>query len=336
MSQSASIQAAIYGTGSYAPTRKLTNHDFAKTLDTSDEWITTRTGIKERRQADPEQVTSDLCLQASRAAIENAGLTAADLDLILVGTVTSDYPFPSTACVLQEKLGVAEKGFGAFDLSAACSGFLYGMSTAQAYIKAGMARHVLVVGAEILSRILDYTDRTTCILFGDAAGAVVVGPARENGQSHTILSTTLHADGRGAPLLNLPAGGSARPASVATCQEKQHYVRLDGKEIFRFGITTAVDLIRDAMQRHNLKREDIGAIIPHQANIRIIESVAERLELPLDMFITNIDRYGNTSAASVPLAMDEVNRAGRLPKGKPVIMLAFGAGLTWSSAVVQW
>jgi 3-oxoacyl-[acyl-carrier-protein] synthase-3 len=330
------LQAAIYGTGSYAPPRVLTNNDFAKTLDTSDEWITTRTGIKERRQADPNQVTSDLCLEASLAALENAKVAPNELDLIIVGTVTSDYPFPSTACVLQNKLGVSEKAFGAFDLSAACSGFIYGMSTAQAYIRSGMAKRVLVVGAEVLSRILDYTDRGSCILFGDGAGAVVLGPARNDGPSHTILSTTLHADGRGAPLLHIPAGGSRCPTNAGTVAEKQHFVRLDGKEIFRFGITTAVELIRDAMERHNLKLNDLGAIIPHQANIRIIESVAERLQIPMDMFITNIDRYGNTSAASVPLALDEANRAGRLPRGKPIIMLAFGAGLTWTSAVVQW
>ena len=328
--------AAIYGTGAYTPAKSLTNEDFARTLDTSDEWITTRTGIKSRRIAAPEEATSDLCANAARAAIDSAGIKASDIDLIIVGTITPDYPFPSTACVLQDKLGIAEKNIGAFDLSAACSGFIYGMSTAQAYINSGMAKNVLVVGAEIISRLIDYTDRSTCILFGDGAGAVVMGPTRNDGPSHEVLSTKIYADGRGAKLLHIPAGGSRRPASRVTCDEKQHYVQLDGREVFRFGVITAVDLIKDAMARHNLKKEDIGAIVPHQANIRIIESAAERLELPLDLFITNIASYGNTSAASVPIALDEASRNGRLPKGKPIIMLAFGAGLTWTSAVLQW
>jgi len=333
---SALQSAAIYGTGAYTPRKILTNQDFARTLDTSDEWITSRTGIKERRIADSAQATSDLCLEAARAALENSRVAAEDLDLIIVGTITPDFPFPSAACVLQEKLGIAPRMCGAFDLSAACSGFIYGLATARAYIGSGMARRVLVVGAEILSRLIDYTDRTTCILFGDGAGAAVLGPARGDGPSHTILSTRLYADGRGAGMLQLPAGGSARPASQATIDEKQHFVRLDGREVFRFGVVTVVDLIRDAMERHNFKPEDLGAIIPHQANIRIIESAAERLGLPLDLFVTNIDKYGNTSAASVPIALDEAARAGRIPAGKPVIMLAFGAGLTWTSVVVQW
>lgn len=327
---------AIYGTGSYTPAKVMTNDDFAKFLDTNDEWITTRTGIKERRIAAPEEATSDLCYHAAKSAIENAGLKPEDIDLIIVGTITPDYPFPSAACVLQQKLGISEKRIGAFDISAACSGFLYSLSTAQAYIASGMAKNVLVVGAEIISRILDYTDRASCILFGDGAGAVVMGPHRENGPSHPILSVRIYADGRGSQLLRIPAGGSRRPATPETLADKQHYVRLDGRDVFKFGVLTAVDMIREAMERHNLKKEDIGAIIPHQANIRIIEAAAERLELPLDMFITNLKQYGNTSAASVPIAMDEASKSGRLPKGKPVIMLAFGAGLTWSSAVVQW
>jgi 3-oxoacyl-[acyl-carrier-protein] synthase III len=327
---------AIYGTGSYTPEKVISNDDFARTLDTSDEWITTRTGIKERRIAAPEQATSDLCLVAARRAIASAGLTPRDIDLIIVGTITPDHPFPSAACILQEKLGIADKKIAAFDVGAACSGFIYSMSTAQAYIASGMAKHVLVVGAEIISRILDYSDRSSCILFGDGAGAVVMGPHRDDPRSHEILSSRIYADGRGASLLKIPAGGSARPASADTCAEKLHFVRLDGREVFKFGVLTAVELIRDEMKRHNLKREDLGAIIPHQANIRIIEAAAERLELPLDMFFTNLKKYGNTSAASVPIALDEAHTEGRLPAGKPLIMLAFGAGLTWSSAVVRW
>jgi 3-oxoacyl-[acyl-carrier-protein] synthase-3 len=329
-------QAAIYGSGSYTPDKILSNQDFSKTLDTSDEWITTRTGIKERRIAAPGQATSDLCFEAAKRALHDAKVAAEELDLIIIGTITPDFPFPSAACILQQKLGIAGKHIPAFDLSAACSGFIYAMSVAQAFIQSGTAKRVLIVGAEVLSNIVDYTDRTTCILFGDGAGAAVMGPVRTDGPSHTVLSTRMYADGEGAMLLHVAAGGSLRPVSAATVNEKQHYIRLGGREVFRFGVTVAVDLIKEAMERHNLKAEDIGAIVPHQANIRIIESAAERLNLPLNLFVTNIERYGNTSAASVPMALDEAHRAGKLPPGKPVIMLAFGAGLTWTSAVVQW
>ena len=328
--------AAIYGTGAYVPEKVLTNDDFARTLDTSDEWITTRTGIKRRHIAAADQPTSELCFRAAKAALENAGVAAEELDMIVVGTITPDYQFPSTACVLQNKLGIAKSQIGAFDLSAACSGFGYGLATAQAYIASGMAKRVLVVGAEILSRIMDYTDRTTCILFGDGAGAAIVGPSRTDGPSHTILSTRIHADGSGANLLYIPAGGSALPTSAATLAEKMHTLHMGGREVFRFGVTTVIEMIVDAMERHNLKVEDIGAIIPHQANIRIIEAAIERLKMPMDLFVTNVHNYGNTSAASVPMALDEANRAGRLPAGKPVILAAFGAGLTWSSTVLQW
>ncbi len=256
--------------------------------------------------------------------------------MILVGTITPDYQFPSTACVLQNKLGIAKAPISAFDLCAACSGFGYGLATAQAYIGSGMAKRVLVVGAEILSRIMDYSDRSPCILFGDGAGAAVVGPHRNDGPSHKILSTRMHADGSGANLLYIPAGGSALPSSPATISEKMHTLRMGGRDVFRFGVTAVISMISDAMARHNLKVEDIGAIIPHQANIRIIEAAVERLKLPMDLFVMNLHNYGNTSAASIPMALDEAHRAGRLPSGKPVILAAFGAGLTWSSTVLQW
>lgn len=328
--------AAIYGTGAYVPERVLSNDDFAKTLDTSDEWITTRTGIKRRHIAADNQATSDLCLEAARAALANAGVSADELDMLIVGTITPDYQFPSTACILQNKLGIAKNPISAFDLSAACSGFGYGLATARAYISSGMAKRVLVVGAEILSRIMDYSDRTTCILFGDGAGAAVVGPARTDGPSHTILSTRMHADGSGASLLHIPAGGSALPSSASTIAEKMHTIRMGGRDVFRFGVTAVIEMISGAMAQHNLKAEDIGAIIPHQANIRIIEAAAERLKLPMELFVMNLQNYGNTSAASIPMALDEANRAGRLPAGKPVILAAFGAGLTWSSTVLLW
>ena len=328
--------AAIYGTGAYVPEKILTNDDFARTLDTSDEWITTRTGIKRRHVAAQDEATSDLCLHAARLALVNSGIAAEDLDMIIVGTITPDYQFPSTACVLQDKLGLSPTKIAAFDLSAACSGFGYGLATAQAYIVSGMAKRVLVVGAEILSRIMDYKDRTTCILFGDGAGAAVVGQARAEGPSHSILSTRIHADGNGAQMLYIPAGGSKLPTSAATMAENMHTLRMGGREVFRFGVMTVIDMITDAMARHNLTIDDIGAIIPHQANIRIIEAAAERLKIPMDKFVMNLHNYGNTSAASVPMALDEANRGGRLPAGKPVILAAFGAGLTWSSTVLQW
>ena len=328
--------AAIYGTGAYVPEKVLSNDDFAKTLDTSDEWITSRTGIKQRHIAADGEFTSDLCVHASRAALDNAGVAAEEIDLILLGTITPDYPFPSTACIVQDKLGLSKAKIGAFDLSAACSGFGYGLATAQAYIASGMAKRVLVIGAEVLSRIMDYTDRTTCILFGDGAGAAVVGPSRTDGPSHTILSTRMHADGSGAGLLYMPAGGSVTPATLATVAENMHKLRMGGRDVFRFGVTAVIDIISDAMARHNLSIDDIGAIIPHQANIRIIEAAVERLKLPMDKFIMNLQNYGNTSAASIPIALDEASRAGRIPAGKPVILAAFGAGLTWSSTVLQW
>jgi 3-oxoacyl-[acyl-carrier-protein] synthase-3 len=328
--------AAIYGVGFYVPRKVLSNADFARTLDTSDEWIMQRTGIRERRIAAPDEATSDMCVQAGRAAIKAARIAPEDLDLIVVGTITPDQPCPSTACFVQQKLGLGHREIPAFDLSAACTGFLYGLSIAHACIGSGQAQRVLVIGSETNSRISDYTDRRTCILFGDGAGAMVLGPPRTNGPSHPLLSTRLYSDGRQAHLIRIPGGGSARPASIETCEKKLHYIGLDGREVFRFGVTKAVQLIKDALARHNLKREDIGAIVPHQANSRIIESAAERLGLPLDLFVMNIERYGNTSAASVPIALQEADEAGRLPKGKVVIMLAFGAGMTWGSAVAQW
>ena len=331
------LKAAILGVGSYVPEKKLTNSDFEKTLETSDEWITSRTGIHSRRIAAANQTTSDLCLLAAQGALKNAKIEATDLDLILVATVTPDYPFPSSACLLQEKLGLGARGTPAFDLNAACSGFLYALSTAKAHIESGMAKNVLIVGAEVLSRITDYKDRSTCILFGDGAGATVVGLHRPgSSSSHAIHSVRIWSDGRGATGLILPGGGSAHPASHGSVDDRLHYIRVNGREVFRFGVTKAVEMIQDVMERRGIKAQDIGRIIPHQANIRIIESASERLGLPMELFFTNLTEYGNTSAASVPLALDEALRNGLLPQGKPVILLAFGAGLTWASAIVEW
>lgn len=330
------LTAAILGTGSYVPERRLTNADLEKTLNTSDEWITTRTGIKERRIAAEGEVTSDMCLKAAQLALENAGLTPDDLDLIIIATLTPDHPMPSTGCILQQKLGLGEKGVPGFDLNAACSGYLYALSCAKAHIASGMAKTVLVVGAESLSRIVDYQDRGTCILFGDGAGAAVVGLPREGRPAHRIKAVNLWADGRGGEQLIIPAGGARQPASHASVDERLHYVRVNGREVFRFGVTKMVDMIQRLMAEHSLKPEDIGLIVPHQANIRILDSATERLGLPPELFFTNLEQYGNTSGASVPLALDEAARQGRIPQGKAVLLLGFGAGLTWASALLEW
>lgn len=330
------LRAALLGTGSYVPAKVMHNDEFTKFLDTSDEWITTRTGIKTRHLAAPDEATSDLSLKAAQRALENAGVAPAELDLIIVATLTPDYQMPSTACILQSKLGQSERAIPAFDIQAACSGFMYALATAKAYVEAGLAGKVLVVGAEVLSRFLDYQDRGTCILFGDAAGAAVVGRMRKQGRSHAIAEVRLWADGRGTQSLLIPAGGSVHPASHQTVDERQHSVKVNGKEVFRFAVSKMVEITKDVLERHKLKAGDIGKIIPHQANYRILESAGERLNLPMSAFFTNLASYGNTSAASVPLALDEAGRAGLLPAGKPVILVAFGAGLTWATALLEW
>lgn len=325
--------AAILGLGSYAPARRMPNQEFEKLIDTTDEWITTRTGIRSRRVAAPGENTSDQSVQAAKRAIADAGLTPQDLDLILVATSTPDYPFPSTACIVQEKLGLGEKKVPAYDIQAACTGFMYGLSTATAYVRSGMAKNVLMIGAETLSRIMDYQDRSVCILFGDGAGAVVVG--KDNGKSPIIQDVRMGADGRGAQDIIMHGGGCVNPASKSTLDERMHYMRVNGREVFRFAVTIVVDMLKEAMETHNLKASDIGMIIPHQANIRILESASERLGLPMELFATNLAEYGNTSAASIPLAWDEVRAAGKIPAGKPIILLAFGGGVTWSWAVLK-
>ena len=327
--------AAILGLGSYAPTKRLTNQDFEKTLDTTDEWITSRTGIKARHIAAPGQQTSDLCVLAAQKALEDARMKADEIDLIIVATSTPDYPFPATACILQNKLGISEKKMPAFDIAAACTGFMYALSTATAYVRGGMAKRVLVVGAEEISRIMDYQDRSVCILFGDGAGAVVVG-APEAGRNQLIVDDIrMGADGRGSGDIIMHGGGCVNPATQATLDERMHYMKVNGREVFRFAVTILVDMLKEAMDVHQLKPEQIGLIIQHQANIRILESACERLGLSMDMFALNLAEYGNTSAASIPLAWDEARRDGRIPAGKPVILLAFGGGLTWSWAVLK-
>jgi 3-oxoacyl-[acyl-carrier-protein] synthase-3 len=329
-------KAAILGLGSYAPEKVLTNHDFTKFLDTSDEWITERTGIKRRHVVAKGESTSDLAERAGRAAIKDAGLEPKDLDFVLVATFSPDYITPATACAVQEKLGLGEVGTPACDINAACSGFLYGLATAKCYVESGLARNVLLVGAEAISRFTNYQDRTTCILFGDGAGSVVVGRAREKKQSHVIKEVRIWADGRGKGQIITPAGGSVHPPSHQSVDEHLQCIRMNGREVFKFAVGRFMDMLQEVLTTYNLKAKDIGAIVPHQANVRIIDSAVERLGLPRELFLLNIQEYGNTSSASIPLALDEAHRQGRVPAGKPVIMLAFGGGLTWGWALVEW
>ncbi|HAG06676.1 MAG TPA: 3-oxoacyl-ACP synthase [Peptococcaceae bacterium] len=323
--------AGIAGLGIYVPERVLTNQDLEKMVDTSDAWIRERTGIRERRIAAPEEATSDLAAAAARAALADAGITAGEVDLIIVATATPDTLFPATACLVQEKLGADRAG--AFDLLAGCSGFIYALACGAQFIAGGAADTVLVVGAETLSRIVNWEDRNTCVLFGDGAGAAVLRPApREKG----ILATLLGSDGSGGTLLQLPAGGSRLPASQRTVQENLHYIQMNGREIFKFAVRVMGDAALEVVRKAGLSPEQIDLFIPHQANIRIIDAAARRLGVPMEKVVVNVDRYGNTSAASVPLALADARDAGRLCRGANIVMVAFGAGLTWAAAAVRW
>ena len=325
------IHARITGTGSYAPKKIITNRDLEKLVDTSDEWITERTGIKERRMAEKGQTTSDLAYEAGRKALKSAGIGALDLDLILVATMTPDTIMPSMGCVLQQKLGA--KNAAAFDIAAACSGFLYGMSVADAFIRSGVYKNVLLVGAEVLSRFTDWEDRTTCILFGDGAGAVVI-------QRHTgkrgILSTHLHSDGSLGELLHVPAGGAAHPASHETVDKRMHFIKMKGNEIFKAAVRALEAVVQEALEHNKIKPEEIDFLVPHQANLRIIQAMAQRLNMPMEKVVLTLPKYGNTSAASIPMALDEAVRDGRIKENHLLLLEAFGGGLTWASALVRW
>jgi len=326
-----SLGVSISGTGSYLPTRILTNFDLEKMVDTSDEWIRTRTGIRERRIAEIGQAASDLALPAAQLALERSGIGPEDLDLIIVGTATPDMVFPSTACQLQAKLGATRAG--AFDLSAACTGFIYGLSAGAGLIVSGVAKNVLVVGSECLSKVTDWEDRNTCVLFGDGAGAVVLKPA--DGRRE-LLSTSLGADGTRDDLICIPGGGSRAPASEETLRDRMHFMKLKGREVFKFAVRIFQELIHDALASCGLNKDDIALVVPHQVNTRIIDAAVKGLNIPVEKVYVNIDRYGNTSAASVPIALDEAVAEGRLQEGDILIMVAFGGGLTWGSAVVRW
>ena len=322
------IFSRIAGTGSYLPEKVVTNDDLAKVVDTSDEWIHSRTGIRERRVAADDQTTSDMSYRAALKAIEAAGIDVAEIDLIVVGTTTPDYIFPSTACLIQQKLGIS--GCAAFDVNAACSGFVFALSVADQFIRSGTARTALVVGAETLTRMVDWTDRTTCVLFGDGAGAVVLKADSQTG----ILSTHLHADGAKRDLLCCPVGVSAgfqegeRNAGVR--------ITMAGNEVFKHAVKALDSVVDETLEANGLDQGDLDWLIPHQANLRIIEATAKRLDMPMDRVVVTVDRHGNTSAASVPLALDEAVRSGRVQRGQLLLLEAFGGGFTWGSALLRY
>lgn len=322
------IYSRIAGTGSYLPEKVLTNDDLAKLVDTSDEWIASRTGIRERHIAAEGETTSDLAFHAATRAMEAAGVSASELDLIIVGTTTPDIIFPSTACLLQARLGA--NGCGAFDVNAACSGFLYAFSIADKFIKSGDAKTVLVIGAETLTRMVDWSERTTAVLFGDGAGAVVLKADTETG----ILSTHLHADGAKKELLWNPVGVSAgfrddQPNAGVRIQ-------MAGSDVFKYAVKALDSVVEETLEANGLDRHDIDWLIPHQANLRIIEATAKRLDMPMDRVVVTVDRHGNTSSGSVPLALDEAVRSGRVQRGQLLLLEAFGGGFTWGSALLRY
>jgi len=324
------MNSAILGTGSYVPDRVLTNADLESMVETSDTWIVERTGIRERRLVAPGQACSDLALEAAQQALLAANVQAMDIDLILVATCTGDTPLPSTACLLQHRLGATRAA--ACDISAACCGFVYALSIADAYVKTGM-RYVLVVGSEVMSAITDWTDRNTCVLFGDGAGAVVLG----QGSGHSgILSTHLHANGHLSDMIYVPGGGSTEPASEQVLLEKRCFVKMKGNETFKIAVKSMEEAAHEAAKANGVTMADIDMFIPHQANMRILKAVSQRLGLPQEKLMINLDRFGNTSAASIPLALDEAVRSQRIQEGHLVLLAAFGAGLTWASALIRW
>ena len=322
---------SIIGTGSYVPDRILTNAELEKSVDTSDEWIVTRTGIRERRIAGDNEFTSDMATKAAERAIEQAGISPEEIDLIVVATVTPDMFFPSTACFVQKKLGA--KNAACFDVSAACSGFLYAIEIAQNFITSHTFNTVLVIGADKLSTIVDWTDRNTCVLFGDGAGAAIL---RNRTGSHGVIATTMGSDGTYSDILSMPGGCSRYPTTAENIHLKLNTIKMSGKEVYKQAVTAMMTAATTALEQSGLTLEDLACIIPHQANMRIIEALADRMKLPLDKFLVNLDKYGNTSAAAVAIALDEANRTGRMKIGDYVLLVVFGGGLTWASSVIQW
>jgi 3-oxoacyl-[acyl-carrier-protein] synthase-3 len=324
-------KARIIATSAYAPDNVVTNADLEQLVNTTDEWITERTGIKERHIAKDGQAASDLAYEAALRALREAGLSPNDIDLILVATVTADMTFPSTACIVQSMLGARHAV--AFDLNAACSGFLFGLSVANSFILSGQFRRVLVIGAEVLSRFTDWEDRTTCVLFGDGAGAVILEGTSGN---HGILSCDIHSDGSYGDLLYVPAGGSRQPPTKETVKKRLHYIKMKGNETFKIAVRTLENVAVETLKKNGIEASQLALMIPHQANLRIIQATANRLGLPMDKVIVNLARYGNTSAASIPIALDEAVKTGRVHEGDYILLEAFGGGLTWASALIRW
>lgn len=325
------IRAEIIGTGSYVPETRMTNKDLEGKIETTDAWIVERTGIRERRIASKDEAASDLAFQAARKALEAAQVAPEEIDLIVLATSTPDMFFPSTACIVQDKLKATRAA--AFDLSAACSGFVYALAVGEQYIRSGTYQKVLVIGTEIMSRLINWTDRTTCVIFGDGAGAVLLAPsASESG----ILSTHLHSDGSLWDLICVPGGGSAIPPSEKMLAEQLNTIKMKGNETFKVAVRSLEDVAWEALRANDFLPSDVSFLVPHQANLRIIRAVADRLQLPMERVVINLDRYGNTSAASIPLALDEAVREGRIKKGDMLLFLAFGGGLTWGASLVRW
>jgi 3-oxoacyl-[acyl-carrier-protein] synthase-3 len=323
--------AIITGTGMSVPSRVMTNHDLERIVDTSDDWIQSRTGIKERRIAMPHEAVSQFALEAARNALDMAGVAPDAIDLIICATVTPDVPIPATACLLQHRLGCQHAA--AFDMQAGCSGFIYAQSVAKQFIVSGRSRHVLVVGAELLSKFLDWSDRTTCVIFADGAGAAVMS---EGMLPRGILASALHSDGSMSDFISMEGGGSKHPASPETVAQGLHFIKMRGNETFKIAVRSIEDVSREVLTAAGLTPADVSWFIPHQANQRIIDAVGERLGIPAERCYVNIERYGNTSAASIPIALDEAVRSGKVRAGDIILMAAFGAGLTWAASAVRW
>ena len=322
--------SGVLGLGCYLPAKKLTNKDLEKMVDTSDEWIMTRTGIKERRIAPKEFAASDMGAEAARAAIKDAGLGPEDIDLIIVATVTGDMAFPSTACIIQDKIGAINSA--AFDINAACSGFVFGMVTAKQFVDSGLYKNVLVIGTEKMTSLVDWTDRSTCVLFGDGAGACIVGKSKDK----RIVSYFIGCDGTGGNLLRLPAGGSRIPTTEESVKNKLHFLKMEGNEVFKLAVKVMADAANKAITKAGLLCSEIDLLIPHQANIRILMAVAKKIGLPEEKIFLNIEKYGNMSSASTAVALVEASKEGRIKKGDNVALVAFGAGLTYGAVVIKW
>jgi len=327
------VPAVIAGVGSAIPQKVVTNADIeAMGVDTSDEWIQQRTGIRERRVLEQPLTNSDLAAEAAEKALTAAGLTAMDIDLIVVATITADHVFPTTACLVQEKIGATRAG--AIDIVAACTGFVYGLAYAWGLISTGVMKNVLVIGSEVMSRIVNWTDRDSCILFGDAAGAAVVTVGSDGQRG--LIDARLCAEGGHGDILGIPASGTTKPATHETVDKGEHFIHINGREVFKFAVSKFRELAKEALERNNLTADDIDLVVPHQVNTRIIDSALRKLDFPDDKIFVNLEQYGNTSAASIPLALDEAVQQGRITKGDTVLLVAFGAGLCWGSAVLEW